>query len=202
VPPQPLRVAYAPVVARVPHLLPTADLVLHIGLAAERPFFTVERQAPRGPYDKYKDVDGHTFSDAEAKRLFGGCPRSLQPTIDCDDVWKRWRKEVKDESADIRTGSHSSVGNYLCGFVYFLSLSWFWKRKAEERPVLFLHVPDLPTKADIAQGREVAIGLIRAMVASRKAKGIFDPLEPSLLSVFDVEVDNAALFEDTLYQNQ
>jgi pyroglutamyl-peptidase len=177
-------------------------MVLHMGLAAERSFFTMERQAPRGPYDKYKDVDGDTFPDSEAQRLFGGCPKSLQPTIDCDDVWKRWRQAVKDESADIRTGSSSSVGNYLCGFVYYLSLSWFWKRKAEERPVLFLHVPDLPTAARVSQGREIAIELIRAMVASRKERGIYDPLKAAFLDRFDDDVDKAALLENTLYQNQ
>lgn len=40
-----------------------------------------------------------------------------------------------------------------------------------ERPVLFLHVPALPTDEDIAAGREVAVAMIRAMVVSLIEKG-------------------------------
>jgi pyroglutamyl-peptidase len=172
--------------------------VLHIGLAAGRQFFTLERQAQSGPYDKFKDVDGKVFPDSEAEKLFGECPEALQPTFDCDDVWKRWRYEVKDETADLRQGTDTSVGLYLCGFVYYFSLSWFWKKKSAERPVIFLHVPDLPTTDDVDQGIEVAIGLIRAMVASRKKKGIHDFTRTSTAQ--DEEIDRAARTEDDVYQ--
>jgi len=176
VPSDPLRVSYAVVAAEVPKLLSQPDMILHIGLAPNRKYYTLERQAMRGTYSKFKDVDGHTFPDEDAENLFGAdCPKTLQPTIDCDDVWKRWGQEVKDRSADLRTGTDTSVGLYLCGFIYFVSLNWFWKRKAAEQPVLFLHVPDLPRKEDVDQGCEVAIGLIRSMVASRKELGVRDP---------------------------
>jgi len=176
VPPKPLRVAYLHVVTEVPKMLSKPDMILHIGLAANRKYYTLERQAMHGPFSKFKDVDGQVFSDKDAEKLFGAdCPKTLQPTIDCNDVWKRWGREVKDRSADLRTGTDTSVGLYLCGFIYFVSLNWFWLRQAVERPVLFLHVPDLPKEEDIAQGREVAIGLIKSMVASRKELGVCDP---------------------------
>lgn len=56
-------------------------------------------------------------------------------------------------------------------------MSWFWKQGREERPVIFLHVPNLPNENDIEQGRQVAIGLIRAVVESRRKVGIHDPLK-------------------------
>jgi pyrrolidone-carboxylate peptidase len=198
VPPTPLRVAYAQVAAVVPKLLATQEMVLHIGLAAGRNFFTMERQAQRGPYNKFKDVDGKLLPDSEAERLFDGCPETLQPTFDCDDVWKRWRYEVDDETADLRQGTDTSVGLYLCGFVYYLSLSWFWKKRSAERPVIFLHVPDLPTEDDVAQGTEIAIGLIRAMVASRKKNGIRDFTRTSV--AHDEEMELALRKEDDVYQ--
>lgn len=34
---------------------------------------------------------------------------------------------------------------------------------------MFLHVPDLPTEDDVAKGRQVAVGLIRACVGSKLA---------------------------------
>jgi len=167
------------VATKVPTWLSKPDLILHIGLAPGRKFFTLEKQAMCGPYSGLKDVDGQVLPDVDAEKLFGpDCPKSLNPTIDCEDVWKRWGMEVKDRSADLRTGTDTSVGLYLCGFIYFLSLNWFWMRKAAERPVLFLHVPDLPTQRHLDQGLEVGIGLIRAMVASRKEKGIYDPRHP------------------------
>jgi hypothetical protein len=43
---------------------------------------------------------------------------------------------------------------------------------------MFLHVPDLPTVAQVAGGREVAVGLIKAMVESREKKGNSRPWKP------------------------
>lgn len=58
-------------------------------------------------------------------------------------------------------------------------MAWYWKRNGGiggERPVMFLHVPDCPTEDHIEVGRQVAIGLVRALVESRETKGVVDPL--------------------------
>jgi len=179
VPANPLKVAYQPVINKVPKLLasedPSYDIILHIGLAAARNYYTLEQQSVRDGYLQ-KDVDDAYFSQRDAARLFSECPAVLKPTFDCADVWRRWRGNVSDDvGADIRTSD--DPGSYLCGFLYYLSMSWFWKQGREERPVVFLHVPDLPNEIDIDQGRLVAIGLIRALVESRKKVGIHDSLK-------------------------
>jgi pyrrolidone-carboxylate peptidase len=179
VPKNPLKVAYQPVINKIPKLLasenPNYDIILHIGLAAARNYYTLEQQSVRDGYLD-KDVDDAYFSKHDAARLFSECPAVLRPTFDCADVLKRWRGNVSDcVGADIR--SSNDPGSYLCGFLYYLSLSWFWKQGREERPVVFLHVPDLPNEIDIEQGRRVAIGLIRALVESRNKVGVHDPLK-------------------------
>ena len=65
-------------------------------------------------------------------------------------------------------------------------MAWYYKNNMQEhdepdegeRPVVFLHVPSLPTEPQVEQGRQVALGLIRALVASREKLGVVDPLEP------------------------
>jgi pyroglutamyl-peptidase len=165
-------------------------MILHIGLAAGRNFYTLERQSPRGPFDQFADVDGRVFSALQASHLFAGCPAILKPTFDTDDLWRRWRTNVYDLTADLRPSD--DPGRYLCGFIYYVSMAWFMKRKDEykgERPVVFLHVPDLPSEAQVAQGREVAVGLIKGMVGSRLKLGVVDPLKPE-----DVVVDTTERF--------
>jgi hypothetical protein len=56
-------------------------------------------------------------------------------------------------------------------------MAWFWKCGSEERPVMFLHVPDCPTEEDVEIGRQVTMELIKALVESRETLGVFDPLK-------------------------
>jgi pyroglutamyl-peptidase len=168
----------------VPKLLSTTgenkpDIVLHIGLAARRPFYALERQSPRTPYWVSNDVDGQIFSQEKTEQLWPASdfPQLLNSTFDIEDVYKRWRSNVKNAATDIRTSS--DPGNFLCGFIYYLSLSWFWRKQAEERPVMFLHVPHLASGERINEGREVAKGLIRALVESREEVGVKNPLKSS-----------------------
>jgi len=112
----------------------------------------------------------------DRERLFKGCPRILRPTFDTEDLWRRWRENVKGEKVDLRPSN--DPGLFLCGFIYYLSMAWFYKQgKDVERPVIFLHVPELKTEEEVEEGRQVAIGLLRSMVASRKKLGKRDPLQ-------------------------
>jgi pyroglutamyl-peptidase len=152
----------------------------------------MERQSPREPYWEKKDVRGEVFSREQTSKVWPASkyPAILKSTFDTEDVWRRWRDNVSD-SLDVRPSD--DPGNYLCGFIYYCSMAWYWGKQSKERPVMFLHVPDLPTEEQVDGGREVAVGLIRALVESRKKKGVSDPLKGivSEVKLLDQAVDVA-----------
>ena len=178
--PEPIKTAYRTVMSLVPKLLqrsdPKPDIILHLGLAVDRHYYSLERESPREPYTRKRDLDGHVCSSEENKAMWGTCPNVLKPTFNCDDVWRRWQQHVQlVEGAE--TKQSDDPGNFMCAFIYYASMAWFWKRGAEERPVMFLHVPDCPTEEEVEVGREVTAGLVKALVESRETLGIFDPLK-------------------------
>lgn len=61
------------------------------------------------------------------------------------------------------------AGRYLCDFIYYSSLSTLLK---EQRPrkVVFLHVPCDASDKNVAQGRELAVNLIRSIAESETAR--------------------------------
>ena len=64
------------------------------------------------------------------------------------------------------------AGNFMCGFIYWNSLSQYFVRGAE-RSVAFLHVPDLSGSEEATTlGREVTVALIKALVESRRVVGV------------------------------
>ena len=67
---------------------------------------------------------------------------------------------------DVRTSD--DVRNYVCGFVYFASLEWFWKKFGSlgERRVLFFHVTNMQRNEDYEEGRNVTVTLIKAVIGS------------------------------------
>jgi pyrrolidone-carboxylate peptidase len=72
----------------------------------------------------------------------------------------RWKKIV-GKTADVR--AVDDVGNYVCGFVYYLSLEHFRKRGDAEKKVVFFHVPWLKGEKELERGKEVTVGLVRAI---------------------------------------
>lgn len=74
----------------------------------------------------------------------------------------KWRAQA-GKDVDLRTSD--DVGNYVCDFVYYTSLEYFWKRRLNT-PVVFMHVPPLPEKDDIDKGVKVTLGLIRGLAES------------------------------------
>ncbi|ORX97298.1 hypothetical protein BCR34DRAFT_496996 [Clohesyomyces aquaticus] len=183
----PVRVAYSHVVSFIPTLLPPANpitpapsIILHIGLAAGRSFYTIERGAHGRGYGAIPDVDADRFDDNIAEEKF---PRAVYPprlltSFDCEDVLGRWREYLgsngeKQLKADVRISP--DAGNFLCGFIYYNSLAHYFELKEDERPVAFLHVPDLSESEEMLNvGREVAVALIRALVESRRTEGVVD----------------------------
>lgn len=166
---EPIRVAYRNVVKLVPKLLPSSldhdtqpEVVLHIGLAAGRKFFAIEQGAHGRGYGEIPDVDGERFYDVAAEKRFPPTkfPTKLHTSFDTTDVLARWKEnlspstgeEKKDGNGrpDVRI-SHDA-GNFLCGFIYYNSLAHYFSIKEDERPVAFLHVPDL-SYCEERQGR-------------------------------------------------
>ena len=64
----------------------------------------------------------------------------------------------------------NNAGHYLCDFIYYASMLEYWRREPRgQRPCMFLHVPSGLEEEDIRRGREAALGLITALVASEMA---------------------------------
>ncbi|KAK7180688.1 hypothetical protein DPSP01_011278 [Paraphaeosphaeria sporulosa] len=189
---EPIRVAYNKVVNLVPHLLPPGshqhpapDIVLHIGLAAGRTFYTLEQGSHGRGYGKIPDVDGEKFADEDAEARFPKeiFPPVLQTSFDTADALTRWREnlEYEDPESESLRGRAPDVrispdaGNFMCGFIYYNSLAHYYEKKEDERPVAFLHVPDLSDSEEkLAIGRKVAVSLIKALVESRRQVGVVD----------------------------
>ena len=71
---------------------------------------------------------------------------------------------------DVRIST--DAGNFLCGFIYYNSLAHYFNIKEDERPVIFLHVPDLSNSEDkLKEGWEATVALIKALVESRQKSG-------------------------------
>ncbi|KAL6709452.1 hypothetical protein ACN47E_001387 [Coniothyrium glycines] len=190
-----IRVAYKSVVDLVPTLLPPQnpayqppDIILHIGLAAGRSFFAIENGSSRDVYDKIPDVDGERFSQEATAAKFPKekFPSFLTTSFNTSDVLARWKAQLGFSSPDgdaviegcpdVRISQ--DAGNFMCGFIYYNSLAHYFSIKEGEKPVVFLHVPDLSGSADkLREGREVTIALIKALVESRRELGVVDTPE-------------------------
>jgi pyroglutamyl-peptidase len=188
-------VSYKNVVSLVPKLLPPndttypqPDVILHIGLAAGRDFFAIEQGAHARGYGKIPDVDGEYFPDSTAEATFPSAkfPDALKTSFDTSDVLARWKANLgyssvegkaEDEDApDVRISS--DAGNFLCGFIYYNSLAHYFSIKADDRPVAFMHVPDLSMSENkLREGREVATALIKSLVESKRKNGAVDPMQ-------------------------
>lgn len=149
--------------------------------------YRVERQGHRDGYyirketgEETKDVDDKTLRECEEEmglekgEYWRGCPEVLQTTLDVDDILERMHRPGPDGVSQlperITVEASDDAGSYLCDFIYYSSLSHFWRKNVGgdgERPVVFLHVPPESDEEVLQRGREVAKALIRAIVASK-----------------------------------
>ncbi|POR39652.1 Pyroglutamyl-peptidase 1 [Tolypocladium paradoxum] len=173
--PEPVRVSYKVVRALVPSLWETyqgrkVDVVIHMGMAGPRPFYQIERRGHRTGY-KSLDVDGERLEDEDdgcrgEGWIWHGMPDEIETDLDLQDVLERWQgHSAKD--MDLRISE--DAGRYLCDFIYYSSLSTLLKERRPRR-VVFLHVPCDASDRCVAQGRELALNLIRAIAESETAK--------------------------------
>ncbi|KAJ5102669.1 Peptidase C15 pyroglutamyl peptidase I [Penicillium argentinense] len=181
--PTPIPVAYATVRETLPTILEEyaaahdnrrPDLIIHIGIASPRLYYSVESLAHRDDYN-ITDINGRSGYEDGEKRWRGlGLPPILKPgpadpstpgvlsnpSPPGDHFLECW-KELAPPDTDIRI-SHDA-GHYLCDFIYYTSMSLAF-RAGHDRNVLFLHVPGASEDANIERGRKVAIALIKSMV--------------------------------------
>jgi pyroglutamyl-peptidase len=174
----PLEAVYQTLLSTVPPLLEkhNPDFVIHIGLAADRNYFAIEKGAERDGYHQIPDEERKVVTRAEAKRIWGNSPARLDSSIHVDNVVTRWQtlakaKRVKSKSKgaekELQLRASDDVGSYVCGLLYYITLQWFWKRKKAEN-VLFFHIPNLEGRESLEQGRDLTIALIKAVVCSRE----------------------------------
>lgn len=159
--------------------------MLHIGLAASRSFYAIEQGAHSRGYAKTADVDGELFHDTAAQDRFPKAtfPEVLSTGFDTADVLARWKTSLGyttpdgdaaiEQLPDLRISP--DAGNFMCGFIYYNSLSHYYAMTGAdgERPVAFMHVPDLTgSEGKLREGWEVSVALIKALVESRRKVGV------------------------------
>ena len=147
--------------------------------------YTVERQGHGDGYyinqetgAERRGVDDKSLKECEEEmgleegEYWRGCPKTLQTTLDVDNVLDRMHRPGPGGMSQLPEGitvdGSDDAGNYLCDFIYYSSLSHFWKKNGEDgkRPVVFLHVPPESDEEVLQKGREVTKALITAVVAS------------------------------------
>ena len=163
------------------------DIVIHMGIAATRNYYSVETQARRDSYH-LSDIDGRSgFQDGELHWRKLGLPAILRagrakdvhttlsappssapsvmkpyanpspPDDHLLDIWKAFGPP----EADLRISS--DAGRYACEFVFYTSLAHAFQA-GHDRGVAFLHVPGSCNEKDIEYGRNVTIAFIKALV--------------------------------------
>ncbi|RDL37452.1 Pyrrolidone carboxyl peptidase (Pyroglutamate aminopeptidase) [Venustampulla echinocandica] len=166
--PAPFKAAYHDLLNVVPKLLEqvSPDIVLHMGLAVERDYFAVEKGADRDGYHQYPDVARKVFTKVENKKVWGKSPARLDSCLELENVVGMWRAGA-GKGTDVRMSD--DVGAYVCGFVYYLTLEYFYRKGEKEKSILFMHVPPLNGEAEIEKGKRVTLAMIHAMAeCSRK----------------------------------
>lgn len=135
---------------------PKYDIVLNIGLAPGRNFYTLETLAHRDGYNR-KDEDGKTMEGDTFWRIELQAPEKLHTSFDVEDVWRRWKSGLMN--VDLRPSNNA--GHYLCDFTYYACMLEYWRREPSgQRLCMFLHVPSGLEEEDINRGREAALGLV------------------------------------------
>lgn len=147
------------------------DLVLNMGVHGRIKHWAAEKSAPRvsrvGP-----DIDSSVLSLSTLETIYPSTeiPDRVETTLPYEDMIRRW-KEIMGDEVDVRESD--DIGAFLCGFQYLTSQIWFRRQngikgveKSTGGPVIFLHVPPCGTVAELEKGRDIVVGLVKAMVES------------------------------------
>lgn len=117
---------------------------------------------------RWKEELGYPSSSSSVQASVNG----VRKANDGEQYGVNGVQELRDQKRpDVRISP--DAGNYMCGFIYYNSLAHYYSLDPSNRPVAFLHVPDLSaSKEKLDTGREVAITLIKALVESRRKVGV------------------------------
>lgn len=177
---QPIRVSYTEARERIQDLLESKksqiNLVLNIGLASGRQFYSIEKYAHRSGYTSNEDLDGELPDPDEPEKRFAECPDRMTTSLGFEALLARWRHIVKSGHAesgfpDTDCRASEDAGRFLCDYTYFNALTWFGRRNEKmegggpkDRPVMFFHVPPDSDDSALQRGRAATVALIQAMV--------------------------------------
>lgn len=183
--PYPLPVAYDEVRCLVPRLYEAyegrVDIVLHMGMASERNYYSIEKQAHRDGYDAHADMNDAKMDKDDGESFWADCPQTLETSLAFDDIFQRWRSNLlgtpnaSPDLDNIMIRPSLDAGHFLCDFIYYSSLAEHWRKKKDqtceddkidERPVMFMHVPCWAGANELKKGRSVTIALVKAMAQS------------------------------------
>lgn len=199
--PEPIKVSYATIRRQLPVIIDEfarnnsgsrPDLILHIGIASTRKYYSVETQAHRDNY-RIPDVEGRSgYNDGEKiwrgnglpLVLFPG-PAEIPPEIetnqDSNDAETSFFSKPALEISPYPANEHflqvwnsyspaetdlrlsSDAGRYLCEFIFYSSLSHCFQ-EGRDRSVIFYHVPVETDAESLDKGTKVAVALIKSMV--------------------------------------
>ncbi|OGM50479.1 pyroglutamyl peptidase type I [Aspergillus bombycis] len=185
--PSPIPVAYSTVRTAIPAILKDyaeshggrrPDIVLHMGIAATRSYYSIETKAHRDSYH-LSDIKGRIgYEDGEKVWREHQLPpvlqagpatdptdivqKNLNPQPPNDDFLSAWKSFVSP-GADVRISE--DAGRYLCEFIFYTSLAQAFQQ-GQNRNVVFFHVPGSCADEDIERGTDIAAGLIKALVTS------------------------------------
>ncbi|KAL4784320.1 hypothetical protein BJX76DRAFT_357168 [Aspergillus varians] len=190
--PSPIPVAYSAVRTIIPAITEDyvkthgrhPDIVVHMGIAATRSYYSVESRAHRDAYNMPDNLGRAGYEDGEKPWRQAQLPHVLtagrsdpatEPVVKLDPVSSRtslnphppdhellkaWQAFGPSDT-DIRISE--DAGRYLCEFIFYTSLSLAFQ-DGRDRNVAFFHVPSSCRDEDIEVGREVAVALIKALV--------------------------------------
>ncbi|KAL4736132.1 hypothetical protein BDV11DRAFT_194649 [Aspergillus similis] len=191
--PSPISVAYSAVRTTIPYIMDEyvkthgrhPDIVIHMGIAATRNYYSIESKAYRDAYNMPDNLGRAGYEDGEKlwkeKTLphvltAGRSDPATEPVVKLDltssrtnlnphqpdsEFLKTWQA-FAPAGTDIRISE--DAGRYLCEFIFYTSLS-LALQEGRDRNVAFFHVPSSCRDADVATGKGVAIALIKALVS-------------------------------------
>lgn len=164
------------------------DIVLHMGIAATRNYYSIESKAHRDAYNMPDNLGQAGYDEGEKPWRERSLPHvltpgrsdpSTEPVVKLDltvaaaasrtdlnphppdgEFLETWRA-LAPSGADIRVSE--DAGRYLCEFIFYTSLA-LALQEGRDRNVAFFHVPASCRDGDVETGREIAIALIKTLV--------------------------------------
>lgn len=111
--PEPVPVSYEAVNELVPAMLEERTkyhVVLHLGLAAERTWYSLEMSAHSDGY-MMQDVEGVRGRSELQPQHWALCPAQLQSSVSAQDVLHRWQSEAEVSARGRAATSHDWKGD-------------------------------------------------------------------------------------------